>query len=89
VRFPLVAFQSRYLRIRRLRLTGSELGVAVSAAYRAQGKAWSEGDLLKINGGRFFQFKAKLSQNMLRPAGKVLVVGNPCNTNAFIAKSVL
>src|ERR1700689_934203 len=45
------------------------------------------GDLLKINGGVFTVQGAALSNNA-KPDCKVLVVGNPCNTNAFIAKSV-
>jgi malate dehydrogenase len=45
------------------------------------------GDLLKINGGVFTVQGKALSDNA-KPACKVLVVGNPCNTNAFIAKSV-
>src|SRR5476649_1275922 len=45
------------------------------------------GDLLKINGGVFTVQGRALSDNA-KPACKVLVVGNPCNTNAFIAKSV-
>src|SRR5277367_109517 len=45
------------------------------------------GDLLKINGGVFTVQGQALSQNA-KPTCKVLVVGNPCNTNAYIAKSV-
>ena len=45
------------------------------------------GDLLKINGGVFTVQGVALSNNA-KPGCKVLVVGNPCNTNAFIAKSV-
>ena len=45
------------------------------------------GDLLKINGGVFTVQGRALSDNA-KPSCKVLVVGNPCNTNAFIAKSV-
>ena len=45
------------------------------------------GDLLKINGGIFIEQGKALSENA-KPACKVLVVGNPCNTNAYIAKSV-
>ncbi len=44
-------------------------------------------DLLKINGGIFVQQGKALDLNA-KPDCKVLVVGNPCNTNAFIAKSV-
>ena len=45
------------------------------------------GDLLKINGGVFIEQGRALSNNA-KPACRVLVVGNPCNTNAWIAKSV-
>jgi len=44
-------------------------------------------DLLKINGGIFIQ-QGKALDKYAKPTCKVLVVGNPCNTNAFIAKSV-
>ncbi len=45
------------------------------------------GDLLKINGGVFIGQGKAISDNAKHTC-KVLVVGNPCNTNAFIAKSV-
>src|SRR5438105_3900948 len=45
------------------------------------------GDLLKINGGVFIE-QGKAISNNAKPTCKVLVVGNPCNTNAYIAKSV-
>jgi malate dehydrogenase len=45
------------------------------------------GDLLKINGG-VFTIQGHALSNNAKPGCKVLVVGNPCNTNAFIAKSV-
>ena len=45
------------------------------------------GDLLKINGSVFTVQGQALSNNA-KSTCKVLVVGNPCNTNAFIAKSV-
>jgi len=44
-------------------------------------------DLLKINGGVFTLQGRALSEHA-KASCKVLVVGNPCNTNAFIAKSV-
>ena len=43
------------------------------------------GDLLKINGGIFIEQGKALSESA-KPTCKVLVVGNPCNTNAYIAK---
>lgn len=45
------------------------------------------GDLLKINGGVFIE-QGKALSAAAKPSCKILVVGNPCNTNAFIAKSV-
>lgn len=42
-------------------------------------------DLLKINGKIFTSQGQALSENA-KPCCKVLVVGNPCNTNAYIAK---
>ncbi len=43
------------------------------------------GDLLNINGKIFITQGKALSDNA-KPTCKVLVVGNPCNTNAYIAK---
>jgi malate dehydrogenase len=43
------------------------------------------GDLLKINAGVFLAQGAALAKSAKKDC-KVLVVGNPCNTNAFIAK---
>lgn len=48
-------------------------------------KGMERGDLLKINGGIFIEQGRAISENA-RPNCKVLVVGNPCNTNAYIAK---
>ncbi len=45
------------------------------------------GDLLKINGKIFIDQGKALSEHA-KPACKILVIGNPCNTNAYIAKSV-
>lgn len=42
-------------------------------------------DLLKINGGIFTGQGSALSDRA-KPTCKVLVVGNPCNTNAYIAR---
>ena len=44
-------------------------------------------DLLKINGNIFTVQGKAISENA-KPGCKVLVVGNPCNTNAYIAKAV-
>ncbi len=44
------------------------------------------GDLLKVNGG-IFTTQGKALSDYAKPTCKVLVVGNPCNTNAYIAKA--
>src|SRR3989338_8049063 len=44
-------------------------------------------ELLQINGKIFIGQGQALDKNA-KPDCKVLVVGNPCNTNAYIAKSV-
>lgn len=43
-------------------------------------------DLLKINGG-IFTAQGRAISDCAKPTCKVLVVGNPCNTNAYIAKA--
>ncbi len=42
-------------------------------------------DLLKINGG-IFTVQGRAISDRAKPTCKVFVVGNPCNTNAYIAK---
>lgn len=42
-------------------------------------------DLLKINGGIFIE-QGKVLAQVAKPTVKILVVGNPCNTNAWICK---
>lgn len=44
-------------------------------------------DLLKINGGIFIE-QGKALDDVAKKECRILVVGNPCNTNAYIAKSV-
>ncbi len=44
------------------------------------------GDLLKINGSIFIEQGKAISENA-KVTCKVFVVGNPCNTNAYIAKA--
>jgi malate dehydrogenase len=44
------------------------------------------GDLLKIN-GKIFVAQGKAISGHAKPTCKVFVVGNPCNTNAYIAKA--
>ena len=64
---------------------GVDWALLVGSVPRKEGM--ERGDLLKINGGVFTVQGRALSDNA-KPSCKVLVVGNPCNTNAFIAKSV-
>jgi malate dehydrogenase len=64
---------------------GIDWALLVGSVPRKEGM--ERGDLLKINGGVFTVQGQALSNNA-KPGCKVLVVGNPCNTNAFIAKSV-
>lgn len=64
---------------------GIDWALLVGSVPRKEGM--ERGDLLKINGGVFIEQGKAISQNAKRDC-RVLVVGNPCNTNAFIAKSV-
>lgn len=45
-------------------------------------------DLLKINGGIFIE-QGKALAAVAKPTTKVLVVGNPCNTNAWICRKAV
>lgn len=62
---------------------GADWALLVGSVPRKAGM--ERGDLLKINGGIFTTQGKALSDNA-KPTCKVLVVGNPCNTNALIAK---
>ena len=64
---------------------GADFALLVGSVPRKEGM--ERGDLLKINGGVFIEQGKALSE-AAKPTCKVLVVGNPCNTNAFIAKAV-
>lgn len=64
---------------------GADWALLVGSVPRKEGM--ERGDLLKINGGVFIDQGKALSESA-KPTCKVLVVGNPCNTNAWIAKSV-
>lgn len=72
--------------------TTADLGVAFKDADWAlligsvpRRAGMERGDLLKINGGIFIDQGKALNDNASSNC-KVLVVGNPCNTNALIAK---
>jgi malate dehydrogenase len=62
---------------------GCDWALLVGSVPRKAGM--ERGDLLKINAGVFLTQGKALSARA-KPDCKVLVVGNPCNTNAFIAK---
>lgn len=57
--------------------------ILVGAAPRKAGM--ERADLLKINGG-IFSAQGQAINNTAKATAKVLVVGNPCNTNCLIAK---
>ncbi len=62
----------------------SDWALLVGSVPRKQGM--ERNDLLKINGSIFTEQGKALDKNA-KPTCKVLVVGNPCNTNALIAMS--
>ena len=62
---------------------GCDWALLVGSVPRKAGM--ERGDLLKINAGVFLTQGRALAQSA-KSTCKVLVVGNPCNTNAFIAK---
>jgi len=64
---------------------GADFVLLIGSIPRKEGM--ERGDLLKINAGVFIEQGKALSQ-AARPTCKILVVGNPCNTNAYIAKTV-
>ncbi len=62
----------------------SDWALLVGSVPRKQGM--ERGDLLKINGG-IFTVQGKAISDNAKSTCKVLVIGNPCNTNAFIVKA--
>jgi len=62
---------------------GAEWVLLVGAAPRKQGMERS--DLLSVNGG-IFAPQAKAIAKKALSSVRILVVGNPCNTNAYIAR---
>jgi len=62
---------------------GAEWVLLVGAAPRKQGMERS--DLLSVNGGIFAPQGKAIAKKALS-AVRILVVGNPCNTNAYIAR---
>jgi len=63
---------------------GADWALLVGSIPRKAGM--ERGDLLKIN-GKIFTVQGKAISDHAKPTCKVLVVGNPCNTNAYIAKA--
>ncbi|MCR4336631.1 MAG: malate dehydrogenase [Candidatus Omnitrophica bacterium] len=64
---------------------GVDWALLIGSVPRKEGMERS--DLLKINGGIFID-QGKALDEKAQSHCRVLVVGNPCNTNAYIAKSV-
>lgn len=62
----------------------ADWALLVGSVPRKQGM--ERGDLLKVNGG-IFTVQGKAISDNAKSTCKVLVIGNPCNTNAFIAKA--
>ena len=67
----------------RISFKGCDWALLIGSVPRKEGMERS--DLLKIN-GRVFVEQGKALSDSAKPTCKVLVVGNPCNTNAYIAK---
>ncbi len=63
--------------------SGADWALLVGSVPRKAGMERS--DLLKIN-GKIFTVQGRAISDKAKPTCKVLVVGNPCNTNAYIAK---
>ena len=53
---------------------------------KPRGPGMERGDLLEMN-GQIFVEQGKALNDVAKPTCKVIVVGNPCNTNALIAMS--
>ena len=64
---------------------GADWAILVGAVPRKAGM--ERGDLLNMNAKVFIEQGRALSESA-KPGCRVLVVGNPCNTNAFIAKTM-
>jgi malate dehydrogenase len=62
---------------------GADWALLVGSIPRKAGM--ERGDLLKVN-GKIFTAQGAAISSFAKPTCKVLVVGNPCNTNAYIAK---
>ena len=45
-------------------------------------------DLLKTN-ANLFKNQSIIIKNVLKPTTRILMVGNPCNTNALVMKNIL
>ena len=63
---------------------GTSWALLVGSVPRREGM--ERGDLLKINGGIFGPYGKALAANAASDV-RILVVGNPCNTNCLIARS--
>jgi malate dehydrogenase len=63
---------------------GTSWALMVGSVPRKEGM--ERGDLLKINGGIFGPYGASINEHAADDV-RILVVGNPCNTNCLIARS--
>jgi malate dehydrogenase len=64
---------------------GADWAVLIGSIPRKAGM--ERGDLLKIN-GKIFVEQGKALDRYAKKTCRILVVGNPCNTNCYIAKAV-
>ncbi|MCF6192965.1 MAG: malate dehydrogenase, partial [Kangiellaceae bacterium] len=65
----------------KIAFTGSEYGLMVGA--KPRGPGMERADLLKDN-GKIFSTLGKVINEVANPNMKIVVVGNPANTNAYI-----
>ena len=63
---------------------GADWALLIGA--KPRGPGMERGDLLEMN-GKIFVEQGKALNDVAKPTCKVIVVGNPCNTNALIALS--
>lgn len=61
-----------------------DIDIAFLVGAKPRGPGMERGDLLKEN-GKIFVTQGRALNESASPAAKILVVGNPCNTNALIA----
>ena len=55
---------------------------------KARGPGMDRKDLLKTN-ANLFKSQSIIMKKVLKPTTRILMVGNPCNTNALVMKNIL